>query len=101
MTCVPFDHVGAEPVFEPLDDDRVRVTWTEPGARPADAMICEGVWRLADLAAAERGDADLDLAPVREWPLADRLAALRAERDQLTSRRDELVNQHPELKAWR
>jgi hypothetical protein len=100
MTYVPFSCPGAEPVFKPVDGDRVKVTWTELGARPESAMLCEAVWDVDELAAAQRGDADLDLAPIREWPLADRLAALRAERDQLTARRDALVDQYPELKAW-
>jgi hypothetical protein len=99
-THIPFDRPGADPTFEPVDGDRVLVRWTEFGARPDTAMLCEATWTVDQLAAAQRGEADLDLAPIREWPLADRLATLRAERDQLTARRDALVNQFPELKAW-
>jgi hypothetical protein len=99
MSYVPFDRPGADPTFA-ADGDRVLVRWTEVGDRPESAMLCEARWPLDQLAAAQRGDADLDLDPIREWPLADRLAELRAERDQLEARRDALVNAHPELKAW-
>jgi hypothetical protein len=102
MSCYqPFEAGGADPTFQPLGGDQVLVRWTELGARPDDAMLCEGEWSVDELAAAQRGEADLDLATIREWPLADRLATLRAERDQLTARRDEMVNQNPELKSRR
>jgi hypothetical protein len=97
---VPFAHPGAEPTFEPVDGDRVRVRWTEFTC-PEDAMLCEGVWDVDALAAAQRGEADLDLGPVREWPLAEVLATAEAQLEGVCARRDAMVNQYPELKARR
>lgn len=100
MSYVPFAHVGADATFEPVDGDRVRVAWTEPSTRPEDAMLCEGIWSVDALAAAQRGEADLDISPIREWPLAEVTAASRARLEGLRARRDELVNKYPALKAW-
>ncbi|MGH2976016.1 MAG: hypothetical protein ACRDLL_14285 [Solirubrobacterales bacterium] len=98
---VPFSLPGAEPTFELVDGDRVLVRWTESfGESPESAMLCEGVWSLTDLAAAQRGEADLDIDSIREWPLSEVLATAEARLEGIRARRDQLVNRYPELKAW-
>lgn len=103
MSYTPFAHPGADPIFEPVDGDHVLVRWTEPGERVEDAMLCEGVWTLEEMAAAQRGEADLDIAPIREWPLAEVTATAKARLEGIRTRRDELVNEFPGLKSrgWR
>jgi hypothetical protein len=96
---VPFSNPCADPTFEAIDGDRVRVTWTEFGERPESAMLCQGEWTIAALAAAQRGDADLDLAPIREWPLAEARATAEAHLEGNRARRDQLVNEFPNLKS--
>lgn len=99
MSYTPYSHPGADPVFEPLDGDQVLVRWTEVGDRPEAAMLCVGVWTIADLAAAQRGEADLPIESIREWPLREARAAAEAQLEGIHARRDQLVSEFPQLKA--